>query len=212
MNKETWGYLSLAVSIAGYIPYFHSIISGKSKPHVFSWIVWSWASCFLFVAQFLRGAGAGAWVTGITALASVLVMLLSLKYGEKSITHSDETVFGLSLAALPLWVITESPLWSVVLLVGICAFGFFPTFRKSYDNPHEELAVFYLSNVFKFLFGFLALENYAASTALYPVYGVLANGAFVAMLLWRRNSMIRVPGHIVETESVSIATSPSSAA
>jgi hypothetical protein len=189
ISKGAWGYLSLAVSVAGYIPYFCAILNGRCKPHVFSWVIWAWAASFLFVAQVHRGAGAGAWVTGLTALACLMIAALALKYGEKHITQSDEVMFGLSLAAMPLWVVTERPLWSVILLVGICAFGFYPTLRKSYDQPQDELVVFYVSCVLKSLFGLFALENYVAATVLYPLYGVIANGAFVGLLYWRRGAL-----------------------
>lgn len=196
MVKAMWGGLSLAVSVAGYIPYFRAILSGRSKPHLFTWIIWTWSAGFLFVAQTYRGAGPGAWVTGFTAVACLSIALLSLKYGEKHITHSDEIVFGLSLAAMPLWVITDRPLWSVILLVCISGFGFYPTFRKSFDQPYEELALFYILNALKFFFGFLALEKYVTATALYPLYGVLANGAFVFLLFRRRAVLARDAGEI----------------
>ncbi|MDD5585897.1 MAG: hypothetical protein PHY92_02940 [Alphaproteobacteria bacterium] len=194
ISKEAWGYLSLAVSVAGYIPYFRAILNGRCKPHVFSWVIWAWAASFLFVAQCHRGAGAGAWVTGLTALACLAIAVLALKYGEKRITQSDEVMFGFSLAAMPLWIITDRPLWSVILLVGICAFGFFPTLRKSYGQPHEELIFFYASCALKSLLGLLALENYVTATALYPLYGVIANGAFVGLLFWRRGALAAQTG------------------
>ncbi|GEM_PF-1476301 len=188
-GKTIFGVLSLVVSIAGYVPYFSSIIAGRCKPHAFSWVTWTMATALIFLAQCSKDAGPGAWVTGLTALACFLISLFSLRNGEKEITRSDEVIFGIGLAAIPLWAVTQDPLWSVLLMMGIISLGFYPTFRKSYDKPYEEHAFFYGTCVAKFFFGFLAVQHYSLVTALSPLFGMLINAAFLAMLLWRRRHL-----------------------
>ncbi len=41
MDKEFFGYLSLILTIAAYTPYVWFVVQGKTKPHIFSWIIWS---------------------------------------------------------------------------------------------------------------------------------------------------------------------------
>ncbi len=200
-QKTFIGLLSLVVSIIGYAPYIASIFDGRCKPHAFSWVIWTMATVLIFIAQCSRDAGPGAWVTGLTALACFLVSLFSLRYGEKEITRSDEIIFGVGLAAIPLWAVMQDPLWSVLLMIGINCLGFYPTFRKSYDKPYEENAFFYSTNVVKFFLGFLALQQYSMVTALSPLFGAFINGAFLAVLLWRRQELAGTQAHKVANVS-----------
>ena len=106
--------------------------------------------------------------------------------GEKNITTSDWVSFIGALAAIPLWYVTKEPLWSVILVVVIDAVGFYPTFRKSYFKPHEELAFMYGLDIGKFVLSILAMETYSATAVLYPLTASTLNIIFISMLLYRR--------------------------
>jgi|GEM_PF-85109 len=189
--KDLFGLLSLVVSIVGYAPYFVTILNGKTKPHMFSWIIWTMAIGLAFVAQVSRQAGPGAWVTGCAVLACLAIAVLAVRYGEKDITRSDEIVFGLALAAIPLWVATKEPLWSVLLMALINDFGFYPTFRKTLKDPHGENAPFFVSVVVKYLLGIAAIEHYSLVTVLFPLNCAVVNAAFLGLLFWRRRQLSR---------------------
>lgn len=195
IDKNLIGYISMAVAIAGYIPYYVTILNGKTKPHAFSWITWTFAIILVFVAQMSRGAGPGAWVTGISALACIGISVLSLLMGDKDITRGDEMVFGVALASIPLWVVTRDPLWSVVLMVIINHLGFIPTFRKTYRDPHSENLPFFYSVVAKFMLGMLALDQLSMVTVLFPLNCVLVNILFLAMVYWRRHELAQKAAH-----------------
>jgi hypothetical protein len=184
-----FGFLSLAVSIAGYAPYIVSTINGKTRPHAFSWIVWTMAVALVWVAQVSRDAGPGAWVTACAVIACVFISGLSFRYGEKGITRSDEVVFGVTLAAIPLWALTRDPLASVALMAVINVLGFVPTFRKTYKDPFSENMLFYISVVLKFMLGLLALDHYSFVTTLFPINSIVVNSLFIAMLVWRRREI-----------------------
>ncbi len=189
IDKNLIGYISMIVAVAGYIPYYVTILNGKTKPHAFSWITWTFAIILVFVAQMSRGAGPGAWVTGISALACIGISVLALLMGDKDITRGDEMVFGVALASIPLWVVTRDPLWSVALMVIINHLGFIPTFRKTYRDPHSENLPFYYSVVIKFALGMVALDRLSLVTALFPLNCVLINILFLAMIYWRRHEL-----------------------
>jgi hypothetical protein len=140
----------------------------------------------VFLAQLSKGAGAGAWVTGFSAAACVLIAGLFVTRGEKNITKSDWLAFVGAIITIPVWYFTHDPLWAVILATAIDAMAYYPTFRKSYFKPYEENFFTYSMDTFKWIVALFALGNYSATTMLYPLFLLLANSALVSMILWRR--------------------------
>lgn len=178
--------IGIILTFVGYAYYFRDIFRGKTKPHAFSWFVWSILTAIACAAQLSEGGGVGASITGLTAAISFVIFLLALRVGEKSFTRSDWVALSSALVALFLWWLTNNPLLSVILITLTDAFAFFPTFRKSYHKPYEETLIEYVLASIKFIFGVLALESFSVTTWLYPASLVCMNGAFVIMLLHRR--------------------------
>ena len=72
--------------------------------------------------------------------------------GEKHVTRGDWIAFLITFFAIPLWVVTSDPLWSVLLVTVIGAVAYYPTFRKSFAKPGEELAFKSVLTVIRYLF------------------------------------------------------------
>ena len=81
---------------------------------------------------------------------------------------------------------TSDPLWSVLLVTAIDAVAYYPTFRKSYAKPDEELAFKYVLTVIRYLFSLLALEHFTVVTSVYQLVSIVMEAGVVVMLLWRR--------------------------
>lgn len=187
--KTALGIIATVMAFVSYIPYIRNMLSGKTKPHAFSWLVWGTLTAIAFVGQVSEGAGPGAWVTGFTACVSFFIFVTALRTGEKDIAKSDWlSLVGAGVAML-LWWATSDPLIAVILITLIDALGFFPTFRKSYHKPYEETAITFAISGLKFVIAIIALENLTPTTWLYPASLVLMNGIFVVMLLIRRKQV-----------------------
>lgn len=178
--------LATLIGLIGYIPYFRDIFKGTTKPHVFSWFIWSLLTGIAFAAQVVEGAGPGAWVTGFTAVVCSAVAVLAFSKGEKEITKSDWVCLVLALLGIALWLVTDNPLTAVIVVTITDALAFIPTFRKTYFKPHEETLTEYALAAVKFFISIIALESLTLSTWLYPASLVIMNGAFVVMALIRR--------------------------
>lgn len=109
--------------------------------------------------------------------------------GTKDIKRIDWVVLLTALLSIPLWIVTKSPLLSVILVVLIDAMGYVPTIRKSWRKPYEEAALMWAISIVVFTLSFFALENYTLTTYLYPVTFATINIFFVAYLLVRRRSL-----------------------
>ena len=60
-GKELLGTISIIIAAVSYSAYFLSIFRGRTKPHMFSWIVWGTVSGVASYAQFAKGGGPGSW-------------------------------------------------------------------------------------------------------------------------------------------------------
>ena len=168
ISKEIFGLLSLVLSVVSYVPYVRSIFVANTKPHAFTWLVWGTVMAIAFFAQLSDKAGAGSWATGLSAAFCLGIGVI------------------ITFLAIPLWIVTSDPLWSVLLVTAIDAVAYYPTFRKSFAKPDEELAFKYVLTVIRYLFSLLALEHYTVVTSVYQFVSIFMELGIVIMLLWRR--------------------------
>jgi hypothetical protein len=191
--KNALGVVAIVIGVYSYIPYFRDILAGTTKPHAFTWFVWFLLTALAYGAQVSDGAGAGAWVTGFTAVVALAVTITALKVARQNIVTLDWVFFIGSLAALGLWLLTKDPVGSVVLITLIDALAFVPTFRKSFHKPQEETASTYALSALKFGVSLAALNAITLTTSLYPISLVVTNGLFVTMVTWRRKRLNLAP-------------------
>lgn len=184
--KTLLGIISVCIAFVSYGIYFREIFLGKTKPHAFSWLVWGTLDAIGFAAQVFGNAGPGAWMLGISSFLCFCVFVIALLKGEKGYTRLDWISLACALVALLAWVITWTPMFSVVLITFVSICATIPTFRKSFLKPHEESIALFSLNFFKSTFSVLALQTYSMITVFYPAAITLINASMVAMLYLRR--------------------------
>jgi hypothetical protein len=190
LTKEIFGLVALGCGALAYVFYISSVLSGKTRPHMFSWIVWAITDSTIFAAQFTRGAGPGAWVTAFTATISVVVAMLSVKRGEKHITRGDWLSLMTALTGILLWYATDNPAGTIILNIAIDVAACYPTVRKSYGKPWEENATFYALAALRSVLSLFAMEKFSFITTASPFSVILMNG-FITLLLLHRRKMLK---------------------
>ena len=187
MYKQLLGAIAIGLTIIAYFPYIRSIIQGKTRPHVFSWVIWGTSTSIVFLAQLADKGGAGAWVIGVSGVISIYVAILAyIKRSDSTITRMDWLFFILAMASLPLWYLTSDPLWAVVLLTTVDVLGFGPTFRRAYARPFDEQLMFFVIVIARNFIVVLALENYSLTTVLFPATIAAVCLIFSLMVAYRR--------------------------
>jgi hypothetical protein len=190
--QEILGAIAVLIGVAGYAYYIRGIMLGNVKPHAFTWLIWGILTAVAFVAQVADGGGAGAWVTGVTALFCFAFVIVGLtKSSRRYIKKSDWIFFAAALGAIPLWYISGSPFWSVAIITLTDIVATIPTIRKAYQNPNTESATLYALSGVKFILSVAALQSLNATTALYPVSLILINILLVIIIIWRRNITVQ---------------------
>lgn len=186
--KLFFGILSALIAIASIIPYVRDIVRGKTKPHMYSWLIWTILQIIGTAAQFQDGAGYGAWALTIAAFGSFLIFIFSFKYGTKNITQFDLACLITSGITLIVYFGMENPLYAVILVVIIDLLGFLPTFRKGWEEPSTETTATYALSGLANLLGLFALEHYTPVTTMYIGSLFLTNASFVSMIFYRKNN------------------------
>lgn len=184
--KSYIGSVALVMGIVSYCFYIFNILKGKTKPHALSWLVWGVLNSFIFFEQTKGNAGAGSWVTLLSAVVAFVIFALSLRYGEKVIAKLDwYCIFG-AAGSLTLWQVLQSDNAAVLLASLTFVLGFIPTYRKGYKNPDQEASLTFALNGTKFLVALFALNSISFLSAFYPTTLVVMNWGFVLLLLARR--------------------------
>lgn len=183
--RELFAAAALALTFAIFIPYIRSILAGRTRPHVFSWVVWGLGTAVVGCAQLAGGGGIGAWPILASGVITFWVAWLAWRHrGDASITRPDWAFFLAALSALPVWFLTSDPLWAVVILTIVDLLGFGPTFRSAWTQPHAERAGFYALAAARNLFVVLALQHHSVTTVLFPAavgVGSLALAGFIVL-------------------------------
>jgi hypothetical protein len=81
-TKTILGVISVTLGVIGNGAYFRSAWKKHTKPHAFSWIIWSLLAGIGFFAQITKQAGAGAWALGATSILCFIGAVISLFWGE----------------------------------------------------------------------------------------------------------------------------------
>ncbi len=181
--KEILGFTTIILAITGLIPYFLDILKGKTKPHLYSWILWTVTSILVFVGQIQKGAGAGAWNTGIVGCLSLFITVLTFKKGAKDITKSDKLMFAIALLSIIPWLLTKDPTLSIIILTGINLSAVVLTMRKTLKHPGSESLILYSTNIIRHFLAIIALSNYNLATYIFPSSLFIANILMVFTIL-----------------------------
>jgi uncharacterized protein with PQ loop repeat len=187
--KSIIGIIAVVLTFVGYAPYIRDILKNKTKPHIFSWLIWSIVTAIIYALQVSSGAGPGSWGTLWLTVILFLICVLGLKNGRTNIKKIDVVFLLLALLALPLWLVIKQPVLSIILLSTIDMLGFLPTIRKSWAEPYSETLSLYTITTFRHALSILALAEYNIVTWLFPASWVIANALFSIMLIVRRKQI-----------------------
>lgn len=187
ISKALLSAVAIALTFIAFYPYIQSIRRGQTKPHIFSWVVWSLTTFIVFLAQLQDHGGAGAWPIGVSGIITMYVALIAfVKRTDIAITKVDWMFLLMALASLPFWYFTADPLWAVILLTAVDVIGFGPTLRKAYFFPFEEHLTFFALFMGRNVIAIMALENYSLTTILFPAAISLACLLLILIVAYRR--------------------------
>lgn len=184
--KEILAITAALLAIAGNIPYVRGTLKGVIKPHPYTWLVGSIVSGTVFFGILVKGAGIGSLPVATSGLFTILIFLLSLRYGFKGVTPSDKLFLAAALLGLVPWAFTNDPTLSVVIAVAVDLASFVPTFRKTWVYPSTEAPTLYAANVIRHILGLFSLQTYNLATTLHSIAMIFSNSGMLAVILRKK--------------------------
>jgi hypothetical protein len=173
------------LAIAGNVPYVLDVIRGKVKPHPYTWFVWSIVSATVFFGMFVKGAGIAAIPVAASEIFTLIIFLLSIKYGFRHIAPVDHWYLAAALLGFIPWIVTQDPTISIVIAVSIDLLAFMPTLRKTWLEPLTETPILYGSNVLRHMLILSSLQTYNLATTLHSIAMICTNAAMVIIMITR---------------------------
>ncbi len=181
--------IATCMGLYNYYLYIKGTFAGKFKPHMFSWGIWSLLCFITFAAQLSKDAGPGMYQTAVMATGTGVIMYIAYFKGDKNYTRSDWLALVTAFLAIPLWIITKDPLWSILLVTGIDFVATWPTVRKAWHKPHQESSKAFFNFGIICGLGFFAISNLTLTTGLYQGTISLLNFSIAAMITLRRRAI-----------------------
>jgi len=177
---------SITCGLSAFIPYLFDTFKLKTRPHIYTWIIWALTQGTATLAIFYGGGRLGGVELAIGVVLQIVVIIFSLKYGTKDITKSDKIILLIAFLAIIIWWQLKQPILSVIMVSTIDVFGYIPTFRKSYKDPWSETLVTWILFAMSDIFAMLALSKYNFLTVTYLASITVVNLSFFIFCLSRR--------------------------
>jgi hypothetical protein len=186
------GVLSTVVALIAIAPYYMAVLNGKTKPHQWSWFVFTVMNAIVTLSQFLEGGRFSVLISFTFCLSSFGTFLLALKYGTRDTSKLDRLLFAFSLFTIVVWVLTKNnatAIWLTVV-IDVCATAM-TTFKIRNDPQSEDPRPWMIATT---AFGFSCLSLVGSPVSvLYvrPIYGVLSDIVIVvAVFYWGRKKAV----------------------
>jgi hypothetical protein len=185
-REVIFAVLAVIAGMVRYGTYLWSVYKKETRPHAFSWFIWGLVTGIGAAAQFKLGAGLSAWVLVFVAATCLLISVLAVFVGHKDITRSDWAALIGSFIAIAVWKITANPVAAIACIIAIDFLSYWPTIRKSWNNPQGEPPLSYFWAGLRYFFAMLAVPEFKFITMLYPFWLMATDWGFLVYIVWRR--------------------------
>ena len=190
--KLFMGYLSLIITITGYLLYISSMYrrdqapDKQIKPHPLSWGLFGFLTATGWLVQVAMNGQAGSWTLGVTAAFCFLIAALSFFKYQWTFDLRDWLEISAGVVLFVFYLITKTPTLSATLATLADVAGYGPTVRKGWLRPWTDNPVSFIFNSIKCIPALLALSSYSWATTAYLSMLVVVNAGVAVMLLARR--------------------------
>jgi hypothetical protein len=174
------GILSTLCAIYVGLPYMRTIIRGETRPHQYTWLIYTIMDGIIVVSQYLAGGRLSVLAYFVYFIYAAVIFGLSLKYGVRNSSSYDRLLLGFALATIVLWALTRNNTLAIWLTVLIDSYATTMLILKVRKHPGSEPLYLWCIGSAALLFSSLSLLNKPLGI-LYvrPWYGFFSDVALV---------------------------------
>lgn len=175
--------ISSVIALISPLIYAHAILKGDAKPHRTTRLVLLLITSLATFSLFAQHDTVAIWLAGVSTFQSILIFLLSIKYGMGGFEKSDLICFIIALAGIVLWLTTKNPALALYASIAADFTGMLPAILKTYHHPETEVWTFFLMDTFAAAFSLAAVKTWTPQSFSYPLYLFLINVVMVGLIV-----------------------------
>ena len=187
--KTAFIVISSILAVISALPYMRDVYKRKSKPREVSWFIWGLLAAITGLASFADKQYSSAILSLWVVAGTWGVVVLGLRYGDRSFKKIDLVSLTASVTGLILWWAFNSPAIAILASLSIDLVASIPTYIHSWEKPHEETRMAYLLGAFASVFTLLAAKEASVTAIAVPIYFILADGSLVTILTLRSKNL-----------------------
>jgi hypothetical protein len=181
--QATIGIVAGLLCLVCFVPYILTTLQGKTRPNRATWSIWLILSIVLSAIYYSSGEFNTIWLPVCGAIGQMIIVSLSIKYGEGGFSRFDRLcILGVGISLL-LWWQFSSPAIALLFNILIDFLGALPTIKKSYYEPETENILTWSLYLVASTLNLVAIENWSFELSVFPLYIFCVNVIIVALLL-----------------------------
>lgn len=181
--KNVFLIISTILPLISPLVYSKAILKGNAQPHRTTALVLLLITSLSTASLFAQGDKVAVWLAGASTLQSILIFILSLKYGMGGWNKTDIACLLIALIGIVAWQTTNEPILALYFSIAADFVGVIPTLVKTYHFPETEIWSYYLLDTIAGGFSLLALGSWTLQEYSYPLYVVFINLAIVLLVI-----------------------------
>lgn len=168
--QQIFAGLSIVLLLLANPPYIIDTLRGKTRPERMTWFIFSALGIIAFVSQIYLGASWSLVFSGVDALASTTVFVLSIWRGVGGHTKLDIAALVVAVIGVIIAVAAKQPIISLLGVVLADGAGTVLSIRKAFIEPGSETSITWIFTGTAALFGCLSVGRLSFELLLYPLY------------------------------------------
>jgi hypothetical protein len=175
--------ISTILAFISPLVYAKAILKGEARPHRTTRLVLLIITSLSTISLYCQGNTVAIWLAGVSTVQSIIVFILSIKYGMGGWAKVDIAALIIALAGIMLWQVTNNPVIALYFAIGADFTGMVPAIIKTYKFPHTEIVMFFLLDVFAAIFNLFAMKQWTIEEIAYPFYIMAINLVMVILII-----------------------------
>src|SRR5579872_3950119 len=108
--KTIFAIIATVIGVASFAPYIIDTFNRKTKPHIYTWLIWTILQVTGVIAMYNSGAGIGILALATGSVLCGYVTILCIKHGTKNINTFDTLCLIGALISIAVYIFLKQAL------------------------------------------------------------------------------------------------------